>query len=82
VGSGAKKIKNGEFAIQDAATKRDIDLKSVWETCFIPGQHVIMNMVFNSAKSSNMCCPKCNDNNGDNVTQDEDIEWYVPVSRF
>jgi hypothetical protein len=75
VGSGAKKIDKGEFAIQDSATKMDIDLTSAWETCFAPGQHADMSMVFNSKKASNMCCPKCNDDNGDNVAQDEDIEW-------
>jgi hypothetical protein len=28
VGSGAKKVRKGEFAIQDAATKMDINLNS------------------------------------------------------
>jgi hypothetical protein len=34
VGPGAKKIEKGEFAVQDAATKKDINLKSAWVTCF------------------------------------------------
>jgi hypothetical protein len=75
VGCGAKKIERGEFAIQDSATKLDVDLTLPWEVCFSPGQHVVMSMVFNSAKASNMSCQKCHDKSGDNATQGEDIEW-------
>ena len=82
VGRGAKKIEKGEFVIQDAATNRDVDLASPWETCFTPGQHALMSMVFNSAKASNTCCPKCRDSNGDNVAQNEDIEWYELLLRL
>jgi hypothetical protein len=77
VGSGTQKIDRGEFAIQDSATKMDVDLKSAWGTCFIPRQHADMSMVFNSKKASNIYCPKCNNDNGDNFAQNEDIdiEW-------
>jgi hypothetical protein len=81
-GRGAKKIERGEFVIQDAATKLDVDLTLPWEACFSPGQHAVMSMVFNSAKASNMSCPKCYDKNGDNAAQDEDIEWYAPNSQL
>jgi len=82
VGPGARKIERGEFVIQDAVTKLDVDLTLPWEACFRPGQHVVMSMVFNSAKASNISCPNCHDNNGDKVAQDEDIEWYVPNSQL
>jgi hypothetical protein len=78
VGRGAKKIERGEFAIQDATTKLDVDLTLPWEACFRPGQHTVMSMIFKSAKASNMACPTCNDKNEDNFAQDEDIEWYAP----
>jgi hypothetical protein len=63
VGSGAKKVRKGEFAIQDAATKMDIDLNSPWETCFTPGQHTEMSMVFSFEREGpelfSLYCPKC-----------------------
>jgi hypothetical protein len=42
-GNGTEKIERGEFVIQDAITKRDIDLNTDWEVCFSPGQRVMMN---------------------------------------
>jgi hypothetical protein len=36
-----------------------------------------MSMVFNSAKASDMCCPKCREGNSDDFVDDKDIEWYV-----
>jgi hypothetical protein len=76
VGSGAKKIEKGEFAIQDAATKMDIDLTSAWETCFIPGQHAEMSMVFRSGgHPARLDCPKCGDGNVDTAALNKEIEW-------
>jgi hypothetical protein len=44
-GNSAEKIEKGEFAIEDVATRRDIDLNTNWELCFSPGQRVEMSMV-------------------------------------
>ena len=44
-GNSAEKIEKGEFAIEDAATRRDIDLTTNWELCFSPGQRVEMSIV-------------------------------------
>jgi hypothetical protein len=44
-GNCAEKIEKGEFAIEDAATRRDIDLTTNWELCFSPGQRVEMSIV-------------------------------------
>ncbi|KAE9377453.1 hypothetical protein N431DRAFT_398375 [Stipitochalara longipes BDJ] len=74
IGSGAKKIKDGEFVIHDVATKRDINLSSPWESCFAPGQRVVMSMMFNTKKALLLCCPNCkNDNNEQG--ENEDIQW-------
>ncbi|KAH8775850.1 hypothetical protein BGZ57DRAFT_953391 [Hyaloscypha finlandica] len=79
VGSGAKKVRKGEFAIQDAATKMDIDLNSPWETCFTPGQHIEMSMVFSFERDApelySLYCPKCGDPNRENAAMNKDIEW-------
>ncbi|TVY51986.1 hypothetical protein LCER1_G005303 [Lachnellula cervina] len=44
-GRGAEKIERGEFAIQDSATTRDINLTADWERSFFPGQRVDMSMI-------------------------------------
>ena len=75
IGSAADKIEQGEFAIQDSATRRDVDLSSAWETCFSPGQHVDMSMIFTMTKTLLTHCPKCNDNC--NEMPDKDVEWYA-----
>lgn len=43
---GPRKIDRGEFVIQETSTKRDIDLASDWDLCFLPGQRVEMSMIF------------------------------------
>ncbi|KAE9377316.1 hypothetical protein N431DRAFT_436561 [Stipitochalara longipes BDJ] len=43
--NGAELIERGEFAIEDAITRRDIDLSTDWERCFSPGQRVEMSVV-------------------------------------
>ena len=79
VGTGAKKIDAGEFAIQDAATKMDIDLASAWETCFAPGQHVEMSMIVycHGGFPNGKCCPRCGDTGADrnNNMVMREIEW-------
>lgn len=78
VGPGAKKIEKGEFAIQDAATKMDIDLTSAWETCFTPGQHTEMSMIMNTRGGFTLYdvyCPKCRTANGINTAMYPDREW-------
>jgi len=80
IGPGARKIERGEFVIQDSASKIDVDLARPWEVCFRPGQHVVMCMVFESTRDWNICCPKCKDVHPENISKDEDIEWYVLCS--
>lgn len=77
IGSGARRIKRGEFAIQDSITKRDVDFSLPWESCFCPGQRVDMSMVFNSTEASNRGCPKCHEDNDNDFTEGQDVEWFV-----
>ncbi|KAL2066145.1 hypothetical protein VTL71DRAFT_2216 [Oculimacula yallundae] len=76
IGSGARKIDKGEFAIKDLATDRDVNLELPWKTCFIPGQRVAMSMIFKSSnyKEDVLCCPQCSDSNEDTRDYDQDIE--------
>ncbi|KAL8816967.1 MAG: hypothetical protein Q9223_004116 [Gallowayella weberi] len=59
VGSASRKIKNGDFAIHDSRTLRDIDLNRPWEECFIPGQRVDMSMIFERHDPGSTLCPRC-----------------------
>jgi hypothetical protein len=55
-----RKIDNGDFVIQDSASKRDIDLRGSWDTCFLPGQRVEMSIIFTECGSHpHSMCPKC-----------------------
>ncbi|KAL8710577.1 MAG: hypothetical protein Q9220_004801 [cf. Caloplaca sp. 1 TL-2023] len=57
LGSASQKILRNDFAIQDAHTKRDIDLERPWEECFGPGQHVEMSLVFDRSEHHLAACP-------------------------
>ena len=57
--SGPKKIERGEYAIEDAGSKRLINLSDDWDLCFFPGQVVNMSMVYHLPKSSDTTCPGC-----------------------
>lgn len=50
LGAASKKIQNGDFALQDSHTMKDIDLESPWDACFAPGQRVEMSMIFDRSK--------------------------------
>ncbi|KAL8798929.1 MAG: hypothetical protein Q9182_006276 [Xanthomendoza sp. 2 TL-2023] len=59
VGSASRMIMNGDFAIHDSRTQRDIDLNRPWEECFIPGQQVDMSMIFERRDPGSTLCPRC-----------------------
>lgn len=76
-GNGAEKIERGDFVIQDAVSKRDINLRNDWEICFTPGQRVVMSMIISRALVPGVTCPKCHTPNfgAASLQQDEDIDW-------
>ncbi|KAI9856363.1 MAG: hypothetical protein M1813_009114 [Trichoglossum hirsutum] len=70
---GLRKIENGEFTLQDVATKHEINLSRPWKRCFLPGQRVNMSMVISQvAKPRENSCPKCHAIN--NALQDSEVE--------
>lgn len=71
-----RKIERGRFAIQDSATKRDVDLADNWDICFHPGQRVEMSIIFTDwGRHSHAMCPKCEKECIYSVNID--VEWYV-----
>lgn len=53
------KIENGEFALEDAKTKRQLYLSQEWHPQFYPGMHVTMDMVYKRRKDELQMCPGC-----------------------
>lgn len=76
---GLKKVKSMEYALQDVATKRKIDLTRSWESILRPGRRVNMSMVFPQTQAQSSSCPGCLAENtvvGGGMT--DEIQWSVP----
>ena len=72
VGQAEKRIRKGQFAIQDSSTSRDINLQDDWETCFLPGQRVDMSIILLRHSEASVC-PKCHATCEGN--SEDDCEW-------
>ena len=72
--AGLRKVERGQFALEEAHTKRTIDLRQPWSNCFIPGQKVYMSMIFSQPESSKTNCPSCHHESKGEMT--EDTQWY------
>lgn len=71
--AGLRKIERRQFALENAKTKRMIDLKKPWSMCMLPGQKVDMSMIFSQDEIPRSTCPGCQHENTDAKTGD--IEW-------
>ncbi|CAD6447425.1 71592329-7be6-4dfd-bd73-1f652fb1f664 [Sclerotinia trifoliorum] len=81
IGQAASKIENGDFAIRDSATRRDVRVEDDWELWFSPGQRVEMSLIFRrdlvinrypDNKVSNHC-PRCK--TIWHIYQEKEFEW-------
>ena len=76
---GLKKVKSLEYALQDVASRRKIDLTKSWKSNFRPGRKVNMSMVFQQSQAQTSSCPGCFSENtivvGDAINGD--IQWSV-----
>jgi hypothetical protein len=75
--SGLRKIENGQFALFDPNTKRDVDLAQPWSRCFRPGQTVHMSMIFELSTCQDSTCPACHVVNS--ADDSSEIEWYYNI---
>ena len=66
--AGLRKIKKGQFALEESRTRRLIDLRRPWHTCFLPGQRIDMSMIFSepSDGGKTRICPGCRYNSVSN----------------
>ncbi|KAE9362640.1 hypothetical protein N431DRAFT_424419 [Stipitochalara longipes BDJ] len=51
----ANKIKSGEYAISDSASKRDLVRSQAFTSAFLPGRRINMSMLFQEYRSDNSC---------------------------
>ena len=76
---GALKVRKREYALQDQATGKQIDMQVSWERAFLPGQRINMAMIFKQAAKSKHCnttkttCPKCG--RRAKKASDAEIKW-------
>ena len=68
---GHEMVQDQRFVLHESATNRDIQRRCAWENAFLPGQKIVMCMLF-SEESSSKGCPKCF---LDSPVMASDIEW-------
>lgn len=69
---GFTRVQNRDYVLHESAANRDIERRRPWETAFLPGQRIVMCMLFIDYTDST-CCPKCFLESP--VTKDSDIKW-------
>ena len=68
---GLAMVQNQRYVLHESATNRDIQRRRSWDNAFLPGQRIVMCMLFEDSFASS-CCPKCYLVSPDTET---DIEW-------
>ena len=72
---GYRMVQQRRYVMQDGATHREIDRSRPWEASFLPGQKVVMSMLFNDAESNTVSCPRCQTSSEGSLNSD--IQWFV-----
>jgi hypothetical protein len=72
---GHQKILQGEFAIEEGVTGRDITRKHEFYTCVRPGQKIDMSMVFSDLDANSNHCPRCGTKSGAEAATR--TQWYT-----
>lgn len=73
---GLKKVRGLEYAMQDTASKKALDLSRPWESIFRPGRKVVMSMLFQQVESTISSCPGClRENLQEDTGENTHIRW-------
>jgi hypothetical protein len=72
---GYRKVLDKEYVFQERAAGRVIDRSRSFEATFLPGQKIVMTMLFNETGGSATSCPRCQSTS--DQLQDSDIQWLV-----
>jgi hypothetical protein len=75
---GYKKVQNKEYVFQENSTRREIDRSRPWVASFLPGQNMVMSMLFEGSGSSTSSCPSCQTIS--KKPQDADAKWLVATT--
>lgn len=70
---GYRMVQNKEYVIQESSTRREIDRSLPWQASFLPGQKVVMSMIFNDTIHSTSSCPRCQTSSEE--PQSSEIQW-------
>jgi hypothetical protein len=73
--AGERKVKQGEYALQDRLSMRDIERSQPFEANFLPGRKIDMSIIFSRRQPTGNSCPGCkmeSKSNGATATT-----WYV-----
>ena len=74
---GYTMVQNKEYVIQESSTRREISRSFPWEASFLPGQKVVMSMVFKDDSVSATSCPRCHISSGE--PQSSDTQWSAKL---
>lgn len=73
-GCGPLMVDQGEFTIEEMGTQEEIDLMRPWDSCFYPGQKVIMSMIFKQTPTiATSACPRCGEEHQESPKKE--ITW-------
>ena len=68
---GHAMVQNQRYVLHESATNRDIQRHRPWDRAFLPGQKIVMCMLFEERFASSRC-PKCD---LESPVTEVDIEW-------
>ena len=68
---GHEMVQEQRYVLHESATNRDILRHRSWDHAFLPGQKIVMCMLFEDSFASS-CCPKCD---VETSVTEADIKW-------
>ena len=68
---GHSRVKNGSYVLHNVESNKDITDDCPWDKAFLPGQRIVMCMIFMELTPSSSC-PKCQ---LPSLDTDNDIKW-------
>lgn len=72
---GYEMVRQKRYVIQESATKKEITRSQIWEASFLPGQKVVMSMLFDADTISKTSCPRCQAPSEE--PKDVEVQWFV-----
>ena len=74
---GYNMVRQRQYVLHEGTTNRDINRRSQWDSELLPGQRIVMCMLFLEYTKSS-CCPSCYCSA--DLGEDFDVQWWVLLS--